>query len=801
MLADIPHTQPYLDDIVVTGATSEEHLFNLRKCLARMRASGIRLRREKCRFFQEQIEHLGHIVDRSGVRVNPAKTDAIRAAPPPKDLQALESWLGTAQYYCDFIPGFATLAGPLNELRRSDVQWVWTAERQTAFEAIKSALAESSLRFHFDESKQVIVATDASPYGVGAVLLQEQSDGKEHMITCASRTLSAAERNYSQLEKEALSIIFGFKRFQQYLAGRTVQLYTDHKPLTYIFKPDAGVPTTALQRIQRWAMFLANFSYTVHHRPGKSNFQADALSRSPKPEVLEIDAEVQAIQQEHIQRGPADAVQVRQATRRDPVLSRVVEFVLAGWPSCSPGDEFQPWWTRREELTVESGVLLWGTRVVVPTPLRQQVLDLLHESHPGSTRCKQLARSYVWWPGLDVDIERTVSNCPACAENRREPNAPALGQWEFASVPWQRLHVDHAGPFLGHYWLIWVDSYSKYAGVERVKRPDSATTIKCLREVFALFGLPNQLVSDNGPAYIGEEFQEFLQRNGVQHNRSAPCHPQTNGEAERFVQTFKRSMKASVKQGSEAELDRCLQQFLLKYRVTPHGTTGRTPAEMFLGRRPTTLLDRLRPDLKRDVDRREQVQHRRRLETGKRPEFQIGDKVYCRFWYGMRRWRKGVIVAVAGPLSYDVQVDDEVHRRHASQLFHDRGVLGPEEEEERELILPPELQQPTRPLAQPSQVPAQQVPMPEVPTPRVSPPQVQIPQQVLPQEPVVQPPLPTTIAKPPKPSAAVPKKEMVVPPPAVKQALPPLRPPSTRVTRPPTRFDEQYSGLGSQKQF
>ena len=796
VLAAIPHTQPYLDDIVVTGATTEEHLDNLRKCLARIRAAGIRLRREKCRFFEEQIEHLGHIVDKSGVRVNPTKTEAIRAAPPPKDLQALESWLGTAQYYADFIPGFATLAGPLNELRRHEVQWVWTAERQTSFDSIKSALAENVLRSHFDESKPVIVTTDASPYGVGAVLLQEHSDGKEHMITCASRTLSTAERNYSQLEKEALGIVFGFKRFNRYLAGREVRLFTDHKPLTFIFRPDAGVPTTALQRIQRWAMFLANFNYTVHHRPGKFNFQADALSRSPKPEVQELDVEVSAIQQEHISRGPADAVQVRQATRRDPVLSRVVDFVLAGWPTHSPGDEFQPWWSRREELTVESGVLLWGSRVVVPTPLRQQVLELLHESHPGSTRCKQLARSYVWWPGLDADIEREVSNCTSCAENRREPNAPALGQWEYASVPWQRVHVDHAGPFMGHYWLLWVDSYSKFAGVQRVKHPDSATTIKCLRETFSLFGLPNQLVSDNGPAFVGEEFQEFLHRNGVQHNRSAPCHPQTNGEAERFVQTFKRSMKASVKQGTEAELDRCLQQFLLKYRVTPHGTTGRTPAELFLGRRPTTLLDRLRPDLKRDVERREQVQHRRRLETGKPPDFKIGDRVHCRFWYGMRRWRKGVIVAIAGPLSYDVQVDDDLHRRHASQLLHDRGVAGPEDEEEREL-LPDELHQPTRPLAQSTKVSAPPDPIPEVPQPRVPPPQVPPPRVSPPQGPVVQPPLST--AEQPKSAAAPPKQEKAAPPPAVPRAPPPLRQPSTRVTRPPTRFDDQFSGLGSQK--
>ena len=140
-------------------------------------------------------------------------------------------------------------------------------------------------------------------------------------------------------------------------------------------------------------MFLANFNYTVHHRPGKFNLQADALSGSPKPEVQELDAEVSAIQQEHISWGLADAVHVQQATRFDAVHSRVVDFVLSGWPAHNPGDEFQPWWSRREKLTVESGVLLWGSRVVVPTPLRQKY----------SSYCTNLilaVRAAKNWPGV-----------------------------------------------------------------------------------------------------------------------------------------------------------------------------------------------------------------------------------------------------------------------------------------------------------------------------------------------------------------------------------------------------------------
>ena len=140
----------------------------------------------------------------------PDKAAEIRAAPPPKDQQALESWICTAQYYADFISGFAMLAAPLNELRRNNVEFTWTPKRQKAFDNIKAALAAQTLRVHFEESRQLILATDASPYGIGAVLMQKHDDGIEHMVTCASRTLSATERRYPQIEKEALIIVFGY---------------------------------------------------------------------------------------------------------------------------------------------------------------------------------------------------------------------------------------------------------------------------------------------------------------------------------------------------------------------------------------------------------------------------------------------------------------------------------------------------------------------------------------------------------------------------------------------------------------
>ena len=150
--------------------------------------------------------------------------------------------------------------------------------------------------------------------------------------------------------------------------------------------------------------------------------------------------------------------------------------------------DIRQYFVNRNELTIQNGVLLWGLLVVVLLPLQSEVLARLHESHPGCTRCEQLARSYVWWPGIDADIERVVQSCQSCAEQRREANTPVLGRWKYPSTAFHRVHIDHTGPFLGHHCLVWVDAYFKFAGIHRVSWPDAARTVKKLRKVLPTSG-------------------------------------------------------------------------------------------------------------------------------------------------------------------------------------------------------------------------------------------------------------------------------------------------------------------------
>ena len=202
-----------------------------------------------------------------------------------------------------------------------------------------------------------------------------------------------------------------------------------------------------------------------------------------------------------------------------------------GWPSATD-NRFLPYNKRKDELSHQDGCILWGNRVIVPTAGQQIVLDLLHNEHPGISRMKSIARSYVWWPNMDKQIEEKVKRCNECQNTGHSPPPATLHQWEWPRKPWSRIHIDYAGPFMGKMFLIAVDAHSKWMEVVIVNSATSTVTIEKLRAMFATHGLPETLVSDNGSVFVSAEFQEFLWRNGIKHIRTAPYHPASNGQAE-----------------------------------------------------------------------------------------------------------------------------------------------------------------------------------------------------------------------------------------------------------------------------
>ena len=465
-------------------------------------------------------------------------------------------------------------------------------------------MTSECLLVHFDPDKELLIACDASPYGLGAVLSHRGPDREEQPIAFASRSLNPAE-NYSQLEKEGLAIVFAIKKFHQFLYGRRFTITSDHKPLQHLLKPSNAVPTMASGRMQRWALLLSGYDYAISYKPGTQHSNADFLSRLPLPESpVSVPLPPETIHlMEQLDSSPVTSSQIKQWTEKDPLLLKVKDLVLRG--GCRTDVEFvTPYHKYWSELSVHAGCLLRGNRVVIPPRGRANVMELLHEGHPGNSRMKSLARSHVWWPGIDRDLEDKVKSCDLCQKTRHSPATAPLHPWEFPKQPWERLHADFAGPFLGKMFLIVVDSYSKWLELVPLSSATSSLTIDSLRSIFATHGLPKEFVTNNRTQFSSTEFKEFMTSNGVRQIFSSPYHPSSNGLAERAMQSFKDGMKFSTSE----PLEKRISKFLFLYCLTPHSTTGMAPAELLLRRIPRSKFDLMKPDLLSSVRQKQEVQ-------------------------------------------------------------------------------------------------------------------------------------------------------------------------------------------------
>ena len=305
----------------------------------------------------------------------------------------------------------------------------------------------------------------------------------------------------------------------------------------------------------------------------------------------------------------------------------------------------KPYWSKRTELSVQNGCILWGSRVIVPPPSRVPLLQELHGSHPGICHMKSLARMFMWWPGMDQDIEEMVRGCAECQINRPMPPLAPLQPWKWPTRPWARIHLDFAGPFLGQMFLILIDAHSKWIEVHPMTTITSMATIQKLCVTFAQLGVPETMVTDNGP-FVSEEFKLFLKKNGIAHVTSAPYHPSSNGLAEKIA------------------------RFLFQYRITPQSTTGVSPAELLMGRRLRSRLDLIRPNSAALVEAKQQQQKEAHDRTASIRTFSEGEAVYARNFSQGEKWIPGRILKRTGPLSFRIQLEQGqiVWRRHQDQI-------------------------------------------------------------------------------------------------------------------------------------
>ncbi|XP_026331334.1 uncharacterized protein K02A2.6-like [Hyposmocoma kahamanoa] len=495
------------------------------------------------------------------------------------------------------------------------------------------------------------MTADASGVGVGAVISHLTPDG-ERPVAYASRSLSATERAYAQIDREALAIVYGIRKFHQYLYGRKFTLRTDHKPLTYILGNKAGIPIMAASRLQRWAVLLSGYNYDIEYVASHKNC-ADALSRLPQTGFEQTRAVEKTYMHFVEQFLPITNKDVKVATSKDTIMRRVMSYVQTGWQNVCKDDAIRPFHNKRNELYIDRGCLMWGYRLVIPQSLREKVLRQLHMSHMGIVKTKSIARSYVWWPNIDADLEAVCKQCETCAAEAQMPSRAPPKPWPYHTQPWSRIHIDFLGPLNGKTYLVLVDASSKWLEYLEAHLHDLDCQWKSYRT--------------RDPRLRAVSFRSFLNNNGIQQSFSPAYHPASNGAAENAVKLCKQVIKKANRESIDT--DAALQTFLLSYRNSIHSSTGDTPA-MLLQRRPLrSRLDLLRSDSAREQSVR-RAQHRQLQNAGGVIRaLAPGEPVWARGFSGPDKWHKGTVVGSEGSRRYIVDSGDgRLMYRHVDQV-------------------------------------------------------------------------------------------------------------------------------------
>lgn len=639
------------DDIIVFGSTQSEHDQALEKVLQIAKERNLRFGFNKCEFDKKQLEFFGYVFSDQGISPSSTKVAAVKDAPIPKNASEVRSFLGMIQYCGRFIPNLAAISAPLRLLTHKGEKWTWTSREQHAFDTLKDLLTTEIVVGYFDSSKHTELHVDASPFGLGAILTQT-TPGRDDtkVIAYASRALTDTESRYSQIEREALAIVYGIEHFHLYLYGHEFLLITDHKPLELIYQNPKS-HTSA--RLERWCLRLQDYTFQVKYRPGPTN-PSDYLSRHP---LTKCNSHQLNLSDNHVRFVAQNAVPVamdidniRKAVREDPTLQKLIEIIQTNtWNSFTTDkntnidlDELQAYKKVQHELslTPEADLIIRGYRLVIPKQLREQAVRLAHEGHQGLVKTKKLLREKVWFPRIDTMVETALKQCLAC-QSVGQPNNPApLEMMPIPENAWDTVYVDFLGPFPARdLLLVMIDGRTRFPEVEVVRSTNAKSTIQCFERVFATHGLPKVIVSDNGSPFQSHDIREYMLMNNITHRKITPLWPQANAEAETFMKPLKKCMQtASIERKN---LKQELHKFLMNYRATPHCTTKVPPATALFGRVIRTKLPHESTpidmeEINRKIDKADRdAKVRRKTYADKRrgakePNFKIGDQVLVR---------------------------------------------------------------------------------------------------------------------------------------------------------------------------
>ena len=404
LIAGLKGCAAYLDDVIVTGKTLEEHDGNLLTLFKRIDEFGFCVKVEKCSFSKREVKFLCNAINKDGRKLDPVKIEAIINMPAPANKKQLKSFLGMVTYYSIFIQDIRSLREPLDELETQN-EFKWEERHQKCFDNFKKLLQSDLLLTHYNPKEEIIIAVDACEYGIGGVILHRFEDGSEKAIAHAGRALTKSEKNYRQIEKEALALVWAIRKFHRYVYGRHFKLLTDHKPLVSIFGSKKGISSHAANRLQRWELALLAYDFTIEYRNTTKFGLVDALSkvistkRNSKnldPIILKIEKEIGFAKQIAIDQLPITKNEIERETRYDEELQTIIKALKTGvWPKSTPHASINNFRSPYKELSIQNGILFMGARAVIPKILQNCVLKMLRDGHPGISKMKMRARKTV----------------------------------------------------------------------------------------------------------------------------------------------------------------------------------------------------------------------------------------------------------------------------------------------------------------------------------------------------------------------------------------------------------------------
>ncbi|KAL4004005.1 hypothetical protein ACER0C_003718 [Sarotherodon galilaeus] len=625
VLVNIPRSRcvVYLDDLLVHGGDFDSALSHLSEVFSAIRRAGLRLNPAKCRLLARETTFLGHVISAQGIATDSAKVAAVRDWPTPSNVKELRSFLGLASYYRRFIKGFATIASPLHRLTDKGQPFGWGDACAAAFAQLKEALTRAPVLAYPDARQPFIVDTDASNVGVGAVLSQ-QGEAGERVVAYFSCALGRAERNYCVTWRELLAVVLAVRHFRPYLHGCRFLLRTDHASLTWLlnFKHPEG-------RVACWLEVLQGYDFEIQHRAGRQHGNADALSRRP---CMAVECRYCLQQEERAQEAlgvataqatasgggwlPLTTQQLKREQEADATLGQVGAWLEAAqrpdWTEVSGQEpEVKAYYSQHNNLETHDGLLYrrWRApgqgrdllQLLVPRALRSQVLELVHGSvgagHYGTAKTLRRLRGRFYWPGCRRDVELHVHCCDTCtAQKGPTQRSTAPLQQYLVGAPMERVGVDVLGPFPvtesgNRYVLVAMDYFTKWPEAYTVPDQSATTTAERLvEEMFARFGVPAELHSDQGRNFESKVFGEICRRLGMEKTRTTPLHPQSDGLVERFNRTLATQL-AILTSRHQRDWDRHLPLVLWSYRTAVQESSQCTPAALMFGRELRTPVD------------------------------------------------------------------------------------------------------------------------------------------------------------------------------------------------------------------